>query len=90
MNKRVPKLIHRLGTLISSLDARNDLRIHGRIDQFYYMTKTEELKILLDEYEKEKKQLDHISGRIEAKYHEIFHNWSRDARWRNSYLRQNN
>jgi hypothetical protein len=85
-HQKIFKLIHRLKALISCLEDQSDLVIHQKIDQFFYMTKSEELKILLAQLEEEKKRLEITNGRLETKYEEIFRQWQKDARLLNTYL----
>ena len=83
------RLADRLKHLMSSLDFY-DLHIHQHIDEFYYLTKLEELKILVSQYEVEKKKLDATMQLVDLKYIEVFHQWRKDARWLCSYQNDRN
>lgn len=85
-HQKITKLIHQLKTLIAHLDSLDDLVIHKDIDQFFYMTKSEELKFLFAQYEEEKKRFETTTGKLEMKYKEIFQHWQRDVRLLNTYL----
>lgn len=72
--------------MVSSLDSSRDMVIHSKLDQFYYMTKAEELTLLLDQCEGVKYQLDAMMNRMDLTYSEVFNRWRHDARLLNSYL----
>ena len=88
-HKKIIKLIHRLKTMIDALDSHDDLVIHKNIDQFFYMTKSEELRFLLHQCEEEKNRLEATGGRLQKKYAEVFQHWQRDVRLLNTYLNTN-
>ena len=84
---KVAKFIHRLQCLVSRLDDSRNLIIHRRVDQWYYMHKTEELKKLLEKFDETKTRMDMLINLIEANYKETFLCWRKDVRWLDEYLR---
>jgi hypothetical protein len=81
---RCARLVERLQQLMSGLDF-HDLHIHHNIDEFYYLTKVEELRILMGLCEGEKKRLEAVIQLMDSKYVEVFHQWRKDVRWLCSY-----
>lgn len=87
-DKKFNKLFLRVKAFISVLKIREDLAVHHNINEFFYMTKSEELKFLCTQYEEEKGRLDMTFARLQEKYSEIFPQWKKDVRWLSEYLRQ--
>jgi hypothetical protein len=80
---KVTKLISRLRCLVECIEGQHDRLIHQRVDQFYYMQKTEELKLLLELVEEAQRKLELLTCRMDANYSEVFHRWHKDVRWLN-------
>lgn len=85
-SSKVQKLLARLRSLISQLDTRKEIGLHSQVDQFYYMTKAEEIKILLEQVEENRKRQDLLCARLANKYSETFMQWQKDARWTSLYI----
>ena len=77
------KLIDRMQRLVTYLNERNNLILHQQVNQFFYMQKIEELKMLLRQLEEINKSLDAVTLRIHEHYGLCFAQWSKDARWVN-------
>lgn len=69
--------------LVIYLNERNNLILHQQVNQFFYMQKIEELKMLLRQLEEINKSLDVVTLRIHEHYRLCFAQWSKDARWIN-------
>lgn len=83
---RVRKLIQRLRHMTSLLvEHRYNLVVHREIDQFFYMQREEELRMLLEEVEKAADQLAEIRSKIELKYQQAYCRWCKDVRWFSKY-----
>lgn len=87
--QQLSKLITRMRTLVSNLDS-HDLRVHSTIDEFYYLTKVEELRILIELCENDRKSLESTVELMDRKYLEVFTKWQKDARWLNAYKHHKN
>lgn len=70
--------------LVTYLNDRNDLVTHQQVNQFFYMQKTEELKLLLKQFEETKQILQSLTSRIDENYILCFVQWRKDVRWINS------
>lgn len=82
------KLIDRMQRLVTYLNERNNLILHQQVNQFFYMQKIEELKMLLRQLEEINKSLDAVTLCIHEHYSLCFAQWSKDARWVNTYGQQ--
>ncbi len=85
-SNKVQKLLSRLRAFITQLDTRTEIGLHNQVDQFYYMTKAEEIKYLLDQVEENKKRQEQLCAKLTTKYSEIFIRWQKDARWTSLYI----
>ena len=74
--------------LVTYLNERNNLILHQQVNQFFYMQKIEELKMLLRQLEEINKSLDAVTLCIHEHYSLCFAQWSKDARWVNTYGQQ--
>ena len=83
---KVAKLIDRLQHLVTSLNGLRDRAVHRHINQFYYMQKTEELLLLLEQLEETQLSLERALRRIDRSYQEVFQQWQRDVRWLGSVM----
>jgi hypothetical protein len=79
MGSKLKKFVNRINRLIDGYRSRNFVR--DRIDEFYYMQKREELKVLFGQIEETQKQLGVLNERYDAKYKKLFMQWQQDARW---------
>lgn len=74
----------RMQRLVTYLNERNSLILHQQVNQFFYMEKIEELKMLLSQFEEINKSLEGVALRIHEHYSLCFAQWSKDARWLNT------
>ena len=70
-----------LRLMIRRLEQDKRLIVHTRIDQFHYMTRAEELNILLQQYESDNAKLENTSMLIFARYDEILNQYKMDSAW---------
>jgi hypothetical protein len=84
--KKATKLITRLEDLVSKLTIRKEVIVHEKVNQFYYLEKIEELKILAEKFEEVHRRLEAISDRLEECYGISFRQWNHDVRWLHGYL----
>lgn len=84
----VRKLIDRMEDLVQILSERKDLHVHQRVDQFYYMQKVEELRMLLHQFESLSRNMENLMSRIHMTYGVCAPRWCRDVRWLNRYTSQ--
>src|SRR5690606_26292525 len=80
------KLIDRMQRLVTYLNERNNLILHQQVNQYFYMQKIEELKMLLRQLEEINKCLDAVSLRNREHFRLCFAQWSKDAGWVNLQL----
>lgn len=73
-------LIDRLCALVSRLDF-HVLRVHGNIDEFFYMTKIEELTFLRDQPQKEMEGVRTTLKLMGSIYSQAYSQWRKDIRW---------
>lgn len=86
---RFSKLVKRLDQLVTDLRKHHNIPVHSHINQFYYMQKIEELKLLQQQLSDAAKRMKFVQDLCDEKYNEIFHRWSKDARWLNRYQHVN-
>jgi hypothetical protein len=60
---------------------RHNLKLHKNVNQFYYMQSIQELMTLYEQFDEAQRNLKLISGRLDLKYTETFHQWRKDVRW---------
>jgi hypothetical protein len=84
---KLDKFLKHLDRLVSDLISHHDLPVHSSIDQFYYMQKIEELKLLKSRLDEEIKRMTLIREALGSAYEETFNRWRKDARWLNQRLR---
>jgi hypothetical protein len=84
--EKLAKLIGKMQLLVNVLGERTELVVHQRVDQFFYMQKIEELKILGAQLEDMRRNLEHLTSRVQVSYMTCLAEWKRDARWLNAYL----
>jgi len=84
---KTKRLIERLRSLVSRLDV-HDLRVHGQIDEFFYMTKIEELKFLLDQHQKEMDGVHTTLKLMDSTYTQTYFQWRKDIKWLTGYSRE--
>ena len=82
--EKLNELIYNVQNLVGCLNRQRDIDLHRNIDQFYYMQKLEELKILKSQREAVREPLPSVDARIARHYHEIAAKWSKDISWMNT------
>lgn len=85
--EKLNKLLEKVGRLIEMMEANQDLLIHERIDQFYYMERAEELKVLAAQICEFERSIEVFQGQIVLRYEELVTRWSKDVRWLTQHLR---
>lgn len=79
--EKLDKFLKRVEMLIDDCGRFNRLGLNDHVNQFYFMQKCEELRLLQDQVAEAQKRLDFFRGRFESEYGEVFRRWQRDARW---------
>lgn len=82
--RKLTKLIDKLEVFAKQLDREKNLEIHHRINQFHYLEKAAELKILLDQYEAMEMKLNQLAARMECESKKAYRQWRKDIRWLHS------
>jgi hypothetical protein len=83
---KLERMLRRLTALVRVLDDRNDLVIHRHVNQFYYMQKVEELRLLIGEIVEIRERCEVLVAIVETLYPEIYHCWKKDVRWLHIHL----
>lgn len=86
--QKLLKLIDRMEKLVANLCDRRDLVVHQRVNQFFYMQKTHELRTLMDQVDTLQSNLERLTAQIHTTYEQCANRWRHDARWLNSYRPQ--
>jgi hypothetical protein len=81
---KLEKFIERLNALISVLEQRNNVQVQSRVNQFYYMQKVTELKVLEENMQEAEKRLRFLEDKLKSEYKEVYCRWKKDARWLNA------
>lgn len=84
---QLEKLMFRFQQMISSLAGKKDLRLHANIDQFYYMQKLVELRLLVTILKGACPAETLLHQKINDRYRGMYCTWKKDARFLNRYLR---
>lgn len=84
--EKLSKLIERMQRIVTHLNDRNDLVLHQQVNQFFYMQKIEELKMLSSQLEEIPVSFESLTGHLTESYKLCFVQWRKDVRWLNSYL----
>lgn len=80
------KLVQCLQRLTSDLTGNKEYNVHSHINQFFYMQRAEELKIILEQFEEAKANLETATLRMNEKYTSTYYQWKKDVRWLNTHL----
>ncbi len=78
-------MIARLERFSADLDQVVDVAVHRRIDQSYYLRKTEELQELVQRLRQLAERMDSLAPLLDITYKEAFCQWQHDQRWFNCY-----
>lgn len=84
------KLVQLLERLILTIENNNERTIHFTINQFFYMQRAEEIRMVLEQYEEARMKLEAATNWLNENYASTYHQWRKDARWLNTYLRNRN
>ena len=84
---KLSTLIERLVCMSHLLSSKSDLTIQKRIDQFHYLEKIEEMKLIHTLLEESQARLETVSRLACERYGEVFKIWRKDIRWLTTYLR---
>lgn len=85
--QKCQKLVERLERLASDLADNNEYVIHSRINQFFYMQRAEEMKMVLGQFQEGKEKSEAATRWMQEHYPSTYHQWRKDVRWLNTYLR---
>lgn len=85
-SEKLSKLTEKMQQLVNSLNARQDLVLHERVNQFFYMQKIEELNVLADQFHRLKSSLDNLTYHLQEQYRLCFTQWCKDVRWVRQYV----
>jgi len=84
---KIQRLIDVINRLVRHVDRHRSLTITHRIDDSYYMQKSEELRLLLEKLMEHEEKMRLLQSRICSRYQEVFYQWKGDYRWLNKHLR---
>jgi hypothetical protein len=87
---KLARFMKRLDGLIAHLESRKDSAIHQKINQFYYMQKREELKLLMVQLDEAERRPEKIADMNQEDCKIFFNQWCLDTRWLNTYQRNQN
>lgn len=73
--------------LVAKLCEQQELTIHQQVNQFFYMQKIEELKMLMDQFDDLNRNLNGLAAKIQDSSLACFAQWRKDARWLNNRKR---
>lgn len=85
--RKFTKLVEKLEILAKQLDREKSLEVHHHINQFHYLEKVAELKILLDQHQALEMKMDKLAERLECESKKAYLQWRKDIRWLNSMHR---
>lgn len=77
---QLEKLEKYIRKLVEDLNGNDQLNVRLAINEFYYMQKAEELKILREQGQEEPIKLEILQDRVRKHYNEIFCSWRHDVR----------
>jgi hypothetical protein len=85
--EKIRRFVSQIQLLIKTLDSNQELVLHREIDQFYYMQKREELKVLLEKFDDVETRMKTLSELIDSCYSEVFCEWRKDVRKAGNFIR---
>lgn len=83
---KIAKIERRISRMVKLLHTHKELGIHHAINHFYYMQKTEELRLLKEQLLEAQTRLEMVQHNACHHYMELFTNWRKDIRWLNRRL----
>lgn len=84
------KLVQRLECMVSTLEDNNEYAIHFNINQFFYMQRAEELRMMVEQFRENGAESEAAARRMDESYVATYHQWRKDIRWLNTYLHNRN
>jgi hypothetical protein len=75
-----------LERFIRTLERTQNVGVHHEINQFYYMQKAEELKLLIENFEAAMQRQEKVRAALENSYNEVFCKWQKDARKLSAFI----
>lgn len=84
-SQRITKLIQKIETLIGHLDGLQEIPVHQKVNQFYYMQKVNELSILNSQLSEVVERDLLLRNRLQVIYGEVASQWKQDYLWINRY-----
>jgi hypothetical protein len=85
ITNKLEKFIQRVEVLMNVLrEQRNNLHIQHNIDQFYYMEKLVELRVLEESLRDQVDRIKAYQERFKLEYSHAFCQWKKDVRFLNS------
>lgn len=84
---QLEKLSDRFCVMIACLAAKKELRLHANIDQFYYMQKLVELKLMVTILNGSCPAETLLHEKIHDRYRKMYCTWKKDVRYLGRYLR---
>lgn len=94
-SERLNKFLGRINEFIDTLTKERNTLLQRGVDPYYYIQKSEELKLLQEraddafkKIEEEKQRLQFYNQKINEEYIELFNAWRKDTRWVCMVLRE--
>lgn len=84
--EKLERLEKHLMDLLAELKRHNHLHIHQAINEFYYLQKTEELRILRKKLSEGISDFDLMMEKIGKHYEEVFCKWRTDCQWMKNHV----
>jgi hypothetical protein len=86
--EKIDRFIRLLLKMVRTLQAHQNLTIHLRISESYYLQRIEGLKLLQEQLDEMLCRLETIQGRIQEHYKNTYCQWKTDVRWLHAYLQK--
>lgn len=83
---RLEKLMLRFQQMAAQLAAKKELRLHANIDQFYYMQKLVELRLLVSILKASCPAETLLHQKINDRYQKMYCTWKKDVRFLARYV----
>jgi len=84
---QLEKLMLRFQHMVSALAVKKDIRLHANIDQFYYMQKLVELRLLVSILKGAHPDETLLHQKINDRYRNMYCTWKKDVRFFGRYMR---
>lgn len=76
---KAKKLLRRLKIIAIILRNNPHLRLHGDVDQYTYIQRIEEMKIVLEQFDDLRDKFRRLSEILDERYHTSYCQWRRDV-----------